>query len=312
VSIDGLGGGLENQISRKQATMMRRGIQRSWRGPVAASLIVHGLLVAAFALLPGFRNEPADSGPAIDTRLYEKDVTVYGIDIDLEPPQTRRATPAVAAPQQLAGSAEESSQIPLVDGVPPALVSGNPTGAAGNPGGEGSEGPLFDVPVQARSVVFVIDRSGSMGAFGRLDRARRELARSLERLPESTRFQVILYNRRADLLRIAGQTGLVPATAENKRLAVRLLDDVVPEGSTDHLNALRQAILLQAEAVYFLTDADDLQADHVRALTQLNHGRSAIHTVEMTLENRGKSDMPLQVLARGNRGTYRAVSANSN
>ena len=278
------------------------------RGPLGVSVAVHLLLFAGFAYLPGPRMGPAESLSGIDTRVREKDWPVISLDIDFEPAPPRTSPRVITAQQQGQEESSPASQVPQIVGVPPPAPNAGTTEMAGNAGVSG-EAPFFDVPTETKSVVFVIDRSGSMGAQGRLDRARRELARSLDRLPESSRFQVILYNRRAEPLLNAGSTGLVLANAENKAQALRRLAEVVPEGSTDHLPALRLALICKADAIYFLTDADDLQAYQVRALTQLNHGRSAIHTVEMTLENRGKSDMPLQVLARGNRGTYRAVAS---
>src|SRR5207237_252137 len=43
-------------------------------------------------------------------------------------------------------------------------------------------------PATARTVVYVIDRSASMGLAGRLERARREVVASLRQLPPSARF----------------------------------------------------------------------------------------------------------------------------
>ena len=159
----------------------------------------------------------------------------------------------------------------------------------------------------AQSVVYVIDCSGSMGAAGRLALARRELLASLERLPETVRFQIIPYNRRAEPLRINGHSGLVPATPENKQAAAARLEAIVPEGSTEHQAALQQALLLGAEAIYFLTDADDLRPDQVHALTRLNHGRTSIHAIELTAAHRDAHAMPLHVLAKENHGEYRGV-----
>ena len=47
---------------------------------------------------------------------------------------------------------------------------------------------------------------------------------------------------------------------------------------------------------------------HVQAVTLLNRGRAAIHTIELTTVNRHRADMPLHRLARDNRGRYQAVS----
>src|SRR5205823_205188 len=65
-----------------------------------------------------------------------------------------------------------------------------------------SEGPpcFFRTAMRGQSVVYVIDRSLSMGLSGALGAAKREVIRSIETLPDTMRFQVIFYNRRAEPL----------------------------------------------------------------------------------------------------------------
>jgi hypothetical protein len=146
-----------------------------------------------------------------------------------------------------------------------------------------------------------------MGSGGRLDLARRELLASLKRLPATAMFQIIAYNRHVETVGGMGRAEMLPATEENQQWAARFLAALVAEGGTDHRSALRQALALQSDVVYFLTDADDLQANDVQALTQLNHGRSAIHAIELNLSNRDRRAMPMHVLASGNGGRYQAV-----
>jgi hypothetical protein len=154
-------------------------------------------------------------------------------------------------------------------------------------------------------VVYVVDRSGSMGAHGQLVVARHELQASLNRLAPEVRFQVVAYNRGAETL--GGTNELLPATEENKHRAVRFLESLAAEGGTDHGLALHRALLFQPDVIYFLTDADDLNSEQVHALTRLNHGRAAIHAIELNGTNRDRADMPLHVLARENGGRYQAV-----
>jgi hypothetical protein len=155
-------------------------------------------------------------------------------------------------------------------------------------------------------VVYVIDRSASMGPGGLLAAATRELCASLARLPPAMQFQVIIYHDQPEAL-FPGRPALLPATPENTQRAARLLAEVRAEGGTDHLKALRLALSLGPEVIYLLTDADDLSDSARREVTQINRGRVVIHTIELNPANRGRADMPLQALARENRGTYRAV-----
>jgi hypothetical protein len=186
--------------------------------------------------------------------------------------------------------------------------SGTGTGA----GATGGTTAFFQVAAQGRSIVYVIDRSASMGPNGGLAAARRELLASMEQLPAAARFQVVVYNRSAAVLPIGGKTDLVPATPDNKHQAALLLQNIVAEGGTNHAPALALALHLQPDDIFFLTDADDLTEEQVRIATGINirqnNGRTCIHAIELNTDNRAREDMPLHILAGSNHGTYQAVS----
>jgi hypothetical protein len=311
-----------------------QGRRRGWRWPLVLSVLGHVVVAGLFWLfadklvrMPDIVSFAPDAEVGTGEAEEEQDYLV--MDVGLPAPRPAQV-PVVERPAPVVQAARLHDREPPVQaygghevraGEPPALrtdVSHSPVadghGAPQNPpvaDAPGSPGPapgspLF-VPTQARSVVYVIDRSGSMGAGGRLALARRELLASLDRLPPGARFQVIPYNRFAEPLRLGGQTVLVPATAENKQQAALLLEALVPEGGTDHLAALQRALLLQPEAIYFLTDADDLEAAQVQLLTRLNRDHAIIHTIELSARHRDRPGMPLQALAHDNRGEYRGV-----
>jgi hypothetical protein len=200
------------------------------------------------------------------------------------------------------------------------------TGAAGSssPGGRGGMGMMgtgagrgsagasgiLRVARPVESVVFVVDGSSSMGnlgAGGTFERARRELIASIAALPAAIRFQVIVYNRSAIPLRINGHSGLVAASDDNKQAACELIRALEPEGATNHMLALQQAITLQPEVILFVTDGDGLRADQVRALTVLNQGKASIDTFELSSRPR-RERSALQILAEQNRGDFRRAS----
>lgn len=209
-----------------------------------------------------------------------------------KPPET--ANTATVATADYSATPSGTEPITAVStGSAVSTTSPSTVGSATNFGG---------VPVVARTVVFVIDRSASMGQFGRLDRAREQLAQCLRGLPATARFQVIAYHRQPEPIVIAGQRGLLPVTPTNVEAAVAALDRLIPEGGTDHVAAIRAAMALQPEVIYFLTDDDDLTADHVRELTRLNRGRSCIHTLCFVAP---VGDSALPILAKQNRGTFK-------
>jgi hypothetical protein len=184
------------------------------------------------------------------------------------------------------------------------ILSRSPSGTPGT--GDGTT-TFFEIATKGNAIVYVIDRSASMGLNGGFAKAKRELLASLDSLPTTSRFQIIAYNRSAEPLRINGQSGLVFATPENKRCAAVLLEGVEAEGSTAHLPALRRALALGPDVIFFLTDADDLRADHIRGITALNHGRTVIHTIGLGQPLAANGDVPLYALAQDNGGCYKLV-----
>jgi len=164
---------------------------------------------------------------------------------------------------------------------------------------------FFSVRAQGKSIVYVIDRSSSMGIDGRFNRAREQVIASLRQLPADARFQVIAYDRTAVTLRL-GDGGMAAATPANVEAAAAALAAMREEGATDHVRALKTALLLRPEVIYFLTDEDDLTAADVAQVTQFNRNVTSIHA--LCLVAPAAADTPMRELARRNRGEFRAVA----
>ena len=167
---------------------------------------------------------------------------------------------------------------------------------------------FFGSPSKGTRFVFVIDRSASMGHA--LPIAKAELLATLEKLPPNAEFQVICYDLDPQIVLDAqNRQTLLPATAENKQRTARFLDKLAAEGGTDHLAALRRALTLNPQVIYFLTDADELKPQQVRELTVLNQRgpNACIHCIELSLNVEYRTDKPMRVLARENRGEYRII-----
>lgn len=117
---------------------------------------------------------------------------------------------------------------------------------------------LFGVAGSGSTFVYVFDRSESMSAAGSapLRAAKTELIRSLDTLTERQQFQIIFYNDTPDVFHNDGDaTGLVtgePATIARARDYVRR---TVAVGGTEHEEALRMALRLAPDVIFFLTDA---------------------------------------------------------
>ncbi len=196
------------------------------------------------------------------------------------------------------------------------LVPGSGLGGGGGSGG-GSGGGIgrgigpgtefFGAREHGHSFAYVIDCSGSMALRNSLEVAKRELLASLNQLPPDARFSVVLYNLRARVLTDpGGQQGLMPATTANKMRVQGQLQTVGPDGGTDHMVALRTALGLKPEVIFFLTDADLMSDNDVNEILAETQG-SRIQAVEFGRGTDLGKQTPLRRLATTTGGTYRYI-----
>jgi hypothetical protein len=192
-------------------------------------------------------------------------------------------------------------------------IAGNgknpPTPTGGGTGLESRCATFFQIPFEAKTVVYVIDRSGSMGINDSLQVAKEELLASLRHLPEGTRFQIIAYNRLAEPARIRGSYALTLVSPESVAAVETILQGIRAEGGTNHLQALKRALLLRAEVIFYLTDGDDLRRDEIDAITRLNHDQSVIHAVVLNAVSSPGKERAVAELVRANRGICKVVAA---
>jgi hypothetical protein len=279
---------------------------------VLISAAVHGLFGVIFWALSTNHSQFADDKP-----LAEIPVLVLAdepLNVSLPEEQTRSARGGSTSKDRSETDANpiEVQPLPLDTGAQPSnadvprVVSAGAARHSVGDGGPPNEGPtFFGVQLPAGSVVFVVDRSLSMGINNGLDAVKRELLAKLDRLPAVTRFQVLFYDSQVECLSSFETDHLLANTEETRGRIAALVKSIRARAGTDHLTGLRRALALWPEAILFITDADDLRRDQVRAITEANHGRTAIHTLQWSLtplENDSLKD-----LARLNRGTYRRL-----
>ena len=170
---------------------------------------------------------------------------------------------------------------------------------------------LFGLVGEGYKFVYVFDRSGSMGGSGQnaLGAVKAELLKSLKQLDTVHQFQLIFYNERPVLFNPTGTPGrLAFATEQNKQRAARFVESIVSDGGTAHEDALRMAIHLQPDVIFFLTDADDPKLSPAQ-LEKIRHLAAGIIINAVEFGPGPKPDRAsfLAELARQNGGGYTYV-----
>ena len=196
---------------------------------------------------------------------------------------------------------------------------GEGTGSRGGIGsGSGLGTEFFGLRDRAGSYAYVIDRSGSMDTRagevrGRntLDVAKLELLASLDLLPADAKFGVIFYNMDATVFTDpAGRKDLMTASPSNKARVRTLLGEVVPYGSTDHNLALRAALAMKPEVIFFLTDADLMSRTDAEEIRR-EAGPTRILAVEFGIGPAVRGAAPLRRLAESTGGSYKYIDVRS-
>jgi len=178
--------------------------------------------------------------------------------------------------------------------------------------GQGPPAVLWQEQSNARHIVYVIDRSGSM--LRTFDHVRREMVVSISRLdPIEQDFHVILFAAGPPIE--AEPKRLVPATNEHKQSVARFLKTVRAEGQTNPVPALERAfqVLRRADArpgklIYLLTDG--VFADNERVLETIARGNRdkevLIHTF-LYGDRPPEAERVMRRIAEDNGGRFRFI-----
>jgi hypothetical protein len=330
----GEGASFRKKRREKDFPMARRSTHL--RSAIALSLLLHGglfalLLLAIFsaqsapvpqtASLPkGVAGDPLpvereDGGmvfiaprPKGPTHARFDTPDIVPVSHQIEPRVDALVRPVVAVQRQDAlNPLMPPRKLPNLASIPLEQTSGGTGGQGVSGGNVGSpnSATFFAVPTAANRVVFVLDGSASMGQSQAWNVARSELIAALGHMKPGGRCKVIIYAGTPRLL-LPGRTDWLDPHADRQAM-LKAMDELEPEGRTEHGPALKMAIALRPEAIYFLTDADDLTQDHLQDVQRINREGIPIHTIELTQRHRGQVGMPMQVLARRWNGVYQAI-----
>lgn len=178
----------------------------------------------------------------------------------------------------------------------------------GSGGGVGQEVGFGELKGKGKRFVYVLDRSESMRwpndrPIRAALRQAEESIRSLDSQKGALRFQLVIYNHEA---RVYGNRRLMDISPRNKEDVIRFLHTIQADGGTDPLGALRTAIGLKPDVIFFLTDADEEIAPLVLGQIselRLKAGVDQIHVMEFGNPDT-KRPVSYRRLAEQNNGQY--------
>jgi hypothetical protein len=173
-------------------------------------------------------------------------------------------------------------------------------------GGLGSGGGVgfFGTTARGRSFVFVVDCSGSMQGT-RFERAISELRKSVGQLDPDQKFQIVFFNDQpVPLFHSKYSNQLIPATRTAMTEVFRWIDSRQAHGGTVPDEALKRALALKPDVVFFLTDADRVPRQVRTLIADHNQHGSTVHTI--AFGHKGGETL-MQGIAADHHGRYRFV-----
>lgn len=268
------------------------------------------LIVVAIDSRPQGAAEHAsgDGGIVLSEPPGGGDENAIAAEAPAEPPPVAEVTPPVAPvvePTPVAAQRPaNSTSAPRVAQAPAQGVGG--IGDGYGPGDGQASVRVFGVEGKGTRFVYVFDRSSSMEGAP-LVNAKRQLLESLAALSSIHQFHVIFFNQQMKHFDLSGGGRRVAfATDRNKMFAERFVGGITADGGTDRLPALRAAIQMQPDVIFFLTDADDpMPVSELQEIADLNRRVGvAISTIEFGRGPAKQSKNFLTELARMTGGQY--------
>ena len=265
----------------------------------AFSLVFHSslLVLLAFAVQETPRGAAEEPGRAAGIVLKESSAEgdLYEGEETLGDQQARdeqspaELMAALPSDTSISETLSDLPQLPAI-GAGAAERGGQPNagdfttggGRTGSPTGGGSRKGFFGVEGEGNKFVYVLDRSSSMEGLP-LAAAKRQLVESLDSLEDVNQFQIIFFNHEQQPFQIpAGGRRIAFGSDRNKQLASNFVGGITADGGTDRFTALKLAVLLQPDVIFFLTDADDpMSAGELADIARLNcRSRATICTIQ--------------------------------
>jgi len=210
------------------------------------------------------------------------------------------------------GSAKIGSARGAANGRGTGTGSGTGTSSGTGTGTGTGSARFFGIGQKYKSLVFVVDASGSMNrpypgpALTRFNRVKFELQKTISAMTAEDRFFIIFFGDNATPM--PART-LATADDASKQFYLSWMAQVEARSNqTWPQEALLLALKLEPEAIYFLTDGN-FSPQVVPRVTKANSKQLPIHTIGFG-DNIGEP--LLQEIARQNGGTYTFIPSDGN
>lgn len=239
-------------------------------------------------------------------------------ELDLSALDTRPPGPGTGGASGLGLGEGSLSLLGTGGGAGEAGTGGFGTGLGG--GAQIGQAGVWNVSVRANKIVYVIDYSGSVSVA--VDDLKRELKRSVGRLTPAQSFDVIMFysipgDHDEKVMTESFKPGLEPAERDVRQEFFRWIDRRAPRGETEPLEAMRRALALNPEAIFFFSDGyfdDSVVSEIERANRTVRARIYCLVFDEILLED--KSGLPretegvrrLKRIAEANGGKVKIVS----
>lgn len=165
---------------------------------------------------------------------------------------------------------------------------------------------VFGVEGTGNKFVYLFDRSASMEGPP-LAAAKKQLLESLQPLEETQQFDIIFFNHRLQVFNSSTNSRRSAfGTERNKKLAMTFVGTVKADGGTDRMAALKHALALRPNVIFFLSDADrPMLAKELDEIAEINARVGAqICTIEFGHGSTPAGASSLATLAKSNSGQY--------
>ncbi|MBA61609.1 MAG: hypothetical protein CMJ76_04515 [Planctomycetaceae bacterium] len=176
---------------------------------------------------------------------------------------------------------------------------------------------VFGIKGKGSRFIYVFDRSASMSGYqGRpIQAAKQQLLASLTDLKENHQFQIIFYNEYPSIFNPfhPSPAKLLYGNPINQKQAFNFVEDIKPAGQTNHIGALKIALNMKPDVIFFLTDADEpqLTTNELAFITSRNDSIGAsINCIQFGVGKYLGAKNFLMRLADLNGGQYNYVDLN--